>query len=393
MDLPGENRPDISMYVPSLRGGGAERVIVRLANQFAEQGYSVELVLGREEGAYLDHVSEAVTVVDLDTRRYLAAVPKLVDYLRTRRPTVLLSTIDTANVAAIVATKLSRVETRVVIRISNMMSVKEEMLDQPKHRLVHLTAKRTYKHADHVIGVSAEVTDDVVTNFGVPQRRASTVYNPVVNEDLRSQSSERVDHPWFHSDRERPIVLGVGELADQKDFATLIEALAATDYDPEPRLVILGEGQNREPLERLAREHDIAHRVDLPGFVDNPYSYMADSDVFALSSKWEGCPNVLIEAMACGTPLVATDCRSGPREILAAGEYGELVPVGDVEKLSQAISSTLAADHDTDTLAQRAERFSVSAIADEYLHVLEHGVVHESHARHSETTSTTDTHS
>lgn len=372
----------IAFYLPSLRGGGAERVIVRLANEFVERGHDVDIVLVSRTGEHLSAVDPRVRIVDLDTRRFLAAVPSLVRYLRTERPDTLLATIDSANVTAIVATRLARVETRVVIRISNMMSAKEAGERKLKHRLVHRTAEMVYPHADHVIGVSEGVSNDVSETFGVPSELVSTIYNPVVDEEFLGARTEPVDHPWFPevgrdggpwpANTRAPVILGVGELTPQKDFGTLIEAFSMVDIDPGPNplLVILGEGGQRESLEALAHDLGIADRVQLPGFVDNPYAYMARCDAFALSSRWEGCPNVLIEAMGCGAPLVSTDCPSGPNELLRAGELGTLVPVDDPEALAAALEHTLTADHDPEPLYQHAQRFTVESIANAYLDVL-----------------------
>ncbi|MCW8172861.1 glycosyltransferase [Natrialba swarupiae] len=261
--------------------------MVRLANEFADRGYTVDIVLVEMRGKYLDDVAADVRIIDLDTHRFLAAVPSLVRYLLSARPDVLMSTIDTANVAAIIAEKLSNKDTRIIIRISNTMSAKAEELTHPKHQVVHLTAKLTYPHSDHVIGVSKGVTKDVVKEFGVDPSRASTIYNPVVDESLLAAREEPVDHPWFGSEAGR-VILGVGELSEQKGFDTLIRAFSAMDEYPNSRLVILGQGDDRDSLVRLAENLGVANRVDMPGFVANPYAYMSKCDVFVLSSRWEG---------------------------------------------------------------------------------------------------------
>lgn len=358
----------ISLYVPSLRGGGAERVIVRLANEFAERGYSVDLVLVKKKGKYLDDVSNQVSIVDLDTRRFLAAVPALVRYLRSARPDVLLSTIDSANVAAITAVEISRLDTKVVVRISNMLSSKEKELDHPKHKLVHWAAKRAYPAADHIIGVSDGVTKDVISHMGIDSRKVTTIYNPVLDKSLISSKNEPVEHPWFNDSK--PVILGVGELSEQKDFGTLIQAVARIEREPLPRLVILGEGSKREALTRLAKREGILDRVELLGFVENPFSYMAKSDVFVLSSKWEGCPNVLIEAIACGGPVVSTDCPSGPREILDGGAIGSLVPTGNDVEMAEEITDVLCSNSDSSQYESYAEHYKVENISEKYLEVL-----------------------
>ncbi|PSP39472.1 glycosyl transferase [Halobacteriales archaeon QH_7_65_31] len=358
----------IALYVPSLRGGGAERVIVRLANEFVNRDYAVDIVLVKNKGEYLDDVSSSVSIVNLDTRRFLAAVPALIQYLRSARPDVLLSTIDSANVAAIIAGNVSFVDTRVIVRISNMLSSKEKALDHPKHKIVHWAAQQIYPFANHIIGVSNGVSEDVISYLEVDPNLVTTVYNPVINEALISLKKKSVGHPWF--DDSNPVILAVGELSEQKDFQTLIRAFAIIDRTPEPRLVILGEGEKREALIHLSNELGVSDRIDLPGFVNNPYRYMSKCDAFVLSSKWEGCPNVLIEALACDAPVVSTNCPSGPNEILQNGSIAPLVPVGDTEKMAEKILETLDCDIDCSHYANYAERYRVENIADDYLTVL-----------------------
>jgi len=364
-----ETPQKVCFYLPSLKGGGAERVIVRVANEFAKRGYVTEIAVVDRKGPYLDDVADAVTVVDLDTHRFLAAIPSLVKYLRTARPDVILSTIDSANVAAIVAKHLSGVRARVVVRISNTISAKSKKLSNPKHQIVHFAAKQAYPYADHTIGVSHGVTKDTITQLELSDSLATTIYNPVVEDRFHEDSKEPVSHPWFQEDSP-PVVLGVGELSEQKDFSTLIRAFAKVDLDPQPRLVILGSGDKLTELEELATHLGIGSRVDFPGFVDNPYAFMAKTDLFVLSSQWEGCPNVLIEAMACGAPVLATDCPSGPREILQDGKFGTLVPVGDIDYMSNEIENLLSSKPDIEASRQRGLSFDIPTIADKYESVL-----------------------
>ncbi|WP_279387174.1 glycosyltransferase [Natrarchaeobius oligotrophus] len=367
--MKGHSVNHICLYLPSLRGGGAERVMVRLANEFADRGYTVDLVLVQMKGEYVDDVSDDVNVFDLDARRFLAAVPPLVQYMSSSRPDVLMSTLDTANVAAIVAEKLSSVDSRIIIRISNTMSAKKKELSHPKHLVVHLAAKLTYPHSDHVIGVSEGVTQDVITQCGVDPGQATTIYNPVVDGSLLTAREETVDHPWFGTET-GPVILGVGELSEQKGFDTLVRAFNQIDGHPESRLIILGQGDERDSLLQLAEELGVEQRIDLPGFVANPYAYMGKCDVFVLSSRWEGCPNVLIEALACGAPVVATDCPSGPREILKNGNVGSLVPVDDVDSMAREIANCLDEDSVGVCFEELPQSFGITEIADKYIKIM-----------------------
>ncbi|ELZ36066.1 glycosyl transferase family protein [Halorubrum saccharovorum DSM 1137] len=197
----------------------------------------------------------------------------------------------------------------------------------------------------------------------------TVIHNPAYSKGISEKATERVSHPWFQSD-EPPVILGVGSLTPQKDFPTLVRAFNRLRSQQDARLVILGEGDRREELESLIQRYGIGDSVDLPGFVDNPFKYMKQADVFVLSSRWEGFGNVIVEAMACGTPIVSTNCPSGPAEILQNGKYGQLVRTGDPEALAAAVQATLAEPPAPDPLIERAKEFSVERVADKYLATL-----------------------
>ena len=207
---------------------------------------------------------------------------------------------------------------------------------------------------------------------GVSPEKVRTIYNPVVTEDLAVQAQAPLAHPWFDVDASEriPVVLAAGRLTGQKDYPTLLRAFKEVRNQRPARLMILGEGQQRSALEALVKDLGIQEDVSLPGFVDNPFAYMARADLFVLSSAWEGLPGVLIQAMACGCPVVSTDCPSGPREILEGGTYGPLVEVGDARGLAEAMLSTLESSVPPPQLKARASDFSVEAISDEYLAAL-----------------------
>jgi len=226
-----------------------------------------------------------------------------------------------------------------------------------------------YPWADAIVAVSNGVADDLSLTAGIPRERITTIYNPVVMPELHEKARAALNHPWF-APGTPPVLLGAGRLVAQKDFTTLIKAFARVRAVRPARLMILGEGEQRGSLEGLARELGVSADVTLPGFVLNPFPYMARASVFVLSSAWEGLPGVLIQALACGCPVVSTDCPSGPVEILENGKYGPLVPVGDDEVLAQAILSVLNTLPDRDRLRAQAAMFSMARAADQYLKVL-----------------------
>jgi len=362
-------RVDIALFVPSLRGGGAERVMVNLARGFSEQGYKVDLVLQRAEGPFLSKVPDEVRIVDLRTKRMALALFPLISYLRREKPRSLLAAMTHTNIVALLARKLARVETRVVVSEHNTISIISHTSKTLRSRFLPLIAKRLYYWADAVIAVSKGVADDFAEFLKFPREKIRVIYNPVVTPEILEKAEEPLEHPWFKPG-EPPVILGVGALTKQKDFPTLIHAFALVRRERPARLMILGEGEDRPKLEALVRKLGLEKDVALPGFIDNPYKYMKHAAVFVLSSRWEGLPTVLIEAMACGTPVVATDCPSGSREILEGGKYGALVPVGDARELAKTIMKALVDTSQREIIKARLYQFSLESVVGKYMDLL-----------------------
>ena len=362
------HRPPIALFVPSLHGGGAERVILDIAAEIAYRGVPVDLVLVKAEGHYLDLVPDGVRLIDLNSHRTAASLLKLAAYVRRERPTALLSTLAHANVVALLAKLLISGRLRVVARMENTFS---EMFDSGrfKQRQTLRLLKLLLPTADAIVAVSQGVADDLRGLFPTASQKVTMIYNPAVWPELADQAVAPVEHPWFNGEG-IPIILSAGRLTTVKDHATLMRAFSVVLRSRPARLVILGVGSERENLLKLAECLDLTQHVDLPGFKINPFSYMARSNVFVLPSRFEGFPNVLVQAMACGTPVISTDCRSGPREILGGGKWGRLVPVGDWNSMADAVLETLDNPIPSDQLISRASAFSADASIDRYLEVL-----------------------
>ena len=360
--------PPIALFVPSLHGGGAERVILDIATELANRGVPVDLVLVKAEGHYLDLVPKGVRLIDLNSHRAAASLLKLVRYIRREQPIALLSTLTQASVIALVAKLLLGGRLRIVTRIANTYS--EELATGTfKHRQALRLLKALFPVADGIVAVSQGVADDLIELHPAIASRVTTIYNPVARAEIVKQSVAPVNHTWFETDN-APVVLSVGRLAKVKDHATLLRAFAEVLRSRQARLLILGEGPEHENLLALAVLLGVSQQVDLPGFKVNPFAYMSKARVFALSSRYEGFPNVLVQAMACGTPVVSTDCRSGPREILEDGKWGRLVPVGDWHSMAEAIIDTLDNPVPSNRLISRASVYSADASIDRYLEVL-----------------------
>ncbi|WP_275886922.1 glycosyltransferase [Thiohalospira halophila] len=358
----------LALYLPSLRGGGAERVMVTLANSFAERGYEVDLVLASAEGPYLDEVEDGVRVVDLGCPRVRRSLPGLVRYLKRERPRAMLSAMGHANAIALVARMIARVPTRLIVSERTHFSVSLEQAGGFWARLTGHLGRRIYRRADGIIAVSEGVSDDLAVRAGLPRERIEVVFNPAVGRWLEALAAEPANEFWS-STNGGPLVVAMGRLTEAKDFTTLIRAFALLREQLSARLVILGEGPLRGELEKEAENLGVSSNVYLPGFVDNPFPVITRADLFVLSSAWEGLPNGLIQAMACGTPVVSTDCPSGPDEILEGGRWGHLVPVGDETALAEAMVATLDECTPPDVVARAAE-FSVDRAADGYLAVM-----------------------
>lgn len=358
----------IAIYLPSLRGGGAERTMVTLANEFAHRGLTVDLVLAKAEGPYLAELDTNVRVVDLGAGRVSRSLPRLVRYLRRERPRAMLAAMTHANVVAALARSLARVPVRLAVSERNTFSRSVAGISPLRAWLLTAFVGFAYARVDAVLAVSEGVADDLARATRLPRERIAVVYNPVVTARLLDQADEPLNHPWF-GPGSPPVVLSVGRLNPQKDYETLLTAFATVRTALPCRLVILGEGDLRSQLEMRARELGLGNDVDLPGFATNPFNWMRSASVFVLSSAWEGLPGVLIQAMACGTPVVSTDCPSGPSEILEGGRWGRLVPVADPQALAKAILETLRAPSHP-AVEERARSFDVTTAIDGYLRAL-----------------------
>lgn len=362
--------PLISIFLPSLRGGGVERMRLYLAKRFVERGYKVEFVLAKCEGPYLGEVPKNINVVDLKAGRVLTSLPALVRYLRRAQPVALLSAMDHSNIVALWAKRFAMVRARVVVSVHTTLSM---VVNHTNHRgrLIPYIARWCYGWADGIVAVSRGVADDLSNAIRLPRERIRVIYNPVVVPEIFELAREPVNHSWFRAG-EPPVVLSVGRLTAAKDYPTLLRAFSQVIKVRPMRLVVLGEGEERARLEAKVLGLGLEDIVSLPGFAKNPYAYMSKAKVFVLSSAWEGFGNVLVEAMAVGTPVVATDCPNGPAEILENGKYGRLVPVGNAEALAEGILAVLDGTTNSEVLRHRAKEFFYDDIADQYLEIL-HG--------------------
>lgn len=378
-------RARIAVFLYGLTSGGAPRRALALAEEFAARGHRVDVVVVRADGPLRSRVPASVRLVALESMsaelpvladwrpfRVLAAVFALAEYLRRERPEVLLSGANSGHLTAVWANLRAGEPTRLVLRLCTHLSGTAANGKRPSRPWLKPLARRFYPRAAGWVAGSHDVARDFAEVTGVPLERIATIHNPVVSPDIERRAREPLAHPWFQPG-EPPVVLGVGRLVKQKDFPTLIEAFARVRAERPLRLVILGEAQSearRRRLEEQAARLGVRADVAFPGLVENPYAYMARAGVFVLSSAWEGLSGVLVEAMACGCPVVSTDCPGGSAETLAGGRYGPLVPVSDPGALAAAIRTVLDAPRDPERLKRRAAEFDVGSSVDRYLDLL-----------------------
>lgn len=364
-----EEQRRIAIFLPSVRGGGAERAMTNLANAFALRRYNVDMVLASAEGPYLTDLDSTVRVVDLKCSRVMLSLPGLVKYLRRARPDAMISAMSHANVIAVVARSVCGAQMPLVVTEHTSTTSSTWIATDLRNRTVRMLMKRTYPAARAVTVVADAMARDLASRLKMEESRLVTIHNPVVTRKLAIHAAEQPQHPWM-GNYTSPVILAVGRLTKAKDFPTLIHAMAELRAKGRPeRLIILGDGEERGALENLIEDLALTDRIDLPGFVINPFAFMSRAALFVLSSRWEGLPTVLIEAMACGAPVVSTDCPTGPAEILENGEWGALVPVGDADALAQAMIEMLDR-RDRPDVRRRATDFSEDRAVSHYLEVL-----------------------
>lgn len=364
--------PLVSVFLPALDGGGAERAMLYLAIGLAERGWRVDLVVAEAKGAYLDRVPSEVRLVDLK-----AGFPVIVSktialrrYLQEAQPAILFSALDILS-SAYWARLGANVSTRIVMCVQTYLS--EQFKNHQRQTLGRARSQMVrwlYPKCDAIVAASWGTAKDVAALTQLPLEQIQVIYNPVITESVFQKSEEPLDHPWFQPNQP-PVILGIGRLVSQKDFPTLITAFAKVREQRPARLMILGEGEKRSSLEALIQALGLDSEVSLPGFTENPYTYLSRAALFVLSSRFEGFGNVVAEALACGVPVVSTDCPSGPAEILDYGKYGRLIPVGDSAAMTTAILTMLEAPVDRAALRHRSQLFERDRIVDQYAALVE----------------------
>lgn len=329
----------IALFIPVLTFGGAEKVVITLANGLAEKGHKVDLILIKREGQLLHTVSDKVRLVPLGSKKTFLSVWKLRHYLQENRPDVLLSGLDNANIVSSLAMRVAKVNTKHIIALHT--NLKQSYL-RPRtklHRFYPFIMRRLFPNADHFVAVSECVAKQSGNFLGLTNDRIKVIYNPVINGKIKEKAFETVDNPWLN-DPNYFTMVAAGRIFEAKDYPTMLRAFAKVLQEvPYARLIILGDGKQtiRREMEAIISKEKMNHAVELRGFVHNPYAYINKASLFVLSSKWEGFGNVLVEALYLGKQVISTACDCGPDEILQNGKFGSLVPVGKPDELAKAM--------------------------------------------------------
>ncbi|MDQ3078042.1 MAG: glycosyltransferase [Pseudomonadota bacterium] len=355
----------LAFLIPDLRGGGAERVAVNLIRHLVGRGHEVDLVVMARSGELLDLVPPEVRVFDLEAGRVRNAIWPLVAYLRERRPAGLQVSMWPITVVAIVAAKVARVVTRVVVSDHSNLS-RQYGGSRTAMAALRASIRLFYPRATARVAVSSGCADDLARLSRIARAQFEVIHNPVDAPPAGADASS-VAQAWPGPGAR---ILAVGNLMQVKNHALLIRAFAELVKTHPAALMILGEGERRESLEKLTGDLVVAEHVAMPGFVTDPAPYYAAADLFVLSSDYEGFGNVIVEALHAGLPVVSTDCPSGPAEILEPGKHGTLVPCGDPERLAAAMAEALDGVTDCEAQKKRARDFSMEVAADRYLALL-----------------------
>ena len=366
MSKPTSKAGPVAYFMPYLGSGGAERAAPEIIRQLIRRGLEVDLIVTRSGGELWNSIPEGVHIVDLKSWKILTSLPALVRYLKQRRSAVLISTLGAGNTVSLVAKKYFLRNLKLIVRHENHFSAQHKY---SKFGIYLRILKWLFPVADSIVAVSKDGAEDLGKSVPRVADLVTYVPNPVVNSTLFEQARSPLKHPWL-DDSEVPVIIACGRLVPQKDYPTLLKAFAELRCSRIARLMILGDGPDKLQLMNLAQDLGIQADVEFSGFQSNPFSYISRAQVFVLSSRNEGLPTSLIEALACGTPVVSTNCPSGPREILEDGKWGALTPVGDWKALAHAIQGTLDRPPDSNMLVAAALRYSSTASINRHFKLL-----------------------
>ena len=357
----------ISIVLPNLEGGGAERLAIYLANDWVGRGFKVEMVLMKKHGELLSILRPEILIIDLKAKRFRNGILRLYKYFKYSQPDIIWVGMWPLTSISVVSWILSKRVGLIYLIDHNQLSISVINELKVPAFILKMLMRLTYPFASGIMTVSHGVKADLIELGGFRGDQVKVIYNPAATGIPAKMKVTEEDRGAIWGEGFDNHILSVGALSNQKNYELLIKAFAKISKKLNAKLIILGEGNLRGSLESLIGELNIEKSVELAGFTKNPYLWYLTADLYVMSSSWEGLPTVLIEALECGLPIVSTDCPSGPNEILENGRFGKLVPINNPDALKVAIEISLAEDYDSTSLIKRAKDFTIGNISKQYL--------------------------
>jgi len=363
------NQRPIALFVPTLQCGGAERVIVTLANNLSAQGYRIHLLALDVNGPLRSEIEQQVEIINITGSRALFCIPSLILYLKRNKPEVLLSTMNHLNIIVTFSCMLAKFSGRLFLREANYLSLNLVRTPLWKRILTKIIVPFFYNRATTIISPSNGIKEDLIRNFNINPALIKVIYNPIDIDLVERKAIEQVEHSWFRLDRNFKTLIFVGSLSSKKDPLLLLEAFMKINHQVPVKLVFIGEGPLRGEIEQKILKYNLGETVQTIGQVKNPFKYMKQADLLCLSSVQEGLPNVLIQALALGLPCISTNCKSGPNEILENGKYGALVDYHDLNHYASKLEYILNNLNQWSkfSLKERGGFFSIRNIIPQYI--------------------------
>lgn len=360
---------DLAVVMRAFAGGGAQRDMILLCNALVAKGVSVTILVLRADGPLRSLLDPGVRVVEIPGRQIRYAIPGLRHAIRARAPDIVVSSEASLNLCTLVAVRSLRRRSRPKLMLREVGSPSIALHQDPyrQNRVAYRILRRLYRYADRIITLTEGARRDLAQNFSTPETMISVmgtnaVIPPAVEAQLRQWDGE--------TGRENDLIVSVGRLSPEKDHLTLLRAMTLLPARRNWRLAIVGEGPEQPALEAFARQHGLAGRVIFTGHVADPFVWMMRARVAVCSSIYEGLCNAVIEALACGTAVVSTDCPYGPREILQSGRYGMLTPVGDAAAMARGIAEALDVVADRRALMMRGLQYTSTIAAARFIEIM-----------------------
>ena len=363
----------ITFFIPNLRVGGAENVLRMMINVLIDRypQYTIALCLASANGEIVSEIDRRITIIDFSRSNVKYCLYDLIQYFRRERPDYFVASLDYANIIASLAHKLSRSKSKLILWEHSVTSIHSQTTISKFFILRYFLVNIFYKHAHYIIAVSKVIAKDLASKFGMLEEKLYIIYNPIeCNKIIQLANQQEVD--YYPEIDKKQYIISVGRLVQAKNYPLLIKAYSLLAENGVFKLIIVGDGPEKQHLQQLISELNLDGRVVLVGYLNNPFPLMKKAKLIVSSSNWEGLPLVLLESLALKKNIVATDCPGGPREILDNGKFGLLVPINNPEKLAEGISRIINGEvkFDEDVLLQRAKYFSLEKSFNQFMEII-----------------------